>query len=115
MLPAERSGANSEAATIARGTAGARGERHAGPVLSLRQGAGARTRAPGPLDFQFDQTSDGRVLKLLNVVDEYTREALAVVAARSMTADAAASHAGAARGAAGQRCRGTCAATTGLN
>ena len=40
------------------------------------------------LDFQFDQTSDGRVLKLLNVVDEYTREALAVVAERSITADA---------------------------
>ena len=27
------------------------------------------------LDFQFDQTSDGRMLKLLNVVDEFTREA----------------------------------------
>jgi putative transposase len=27
------------------------------------------------LDYQFDQTLDGRVLKLLNVVDEHTREA----------------------------------------
>ena len=26
------------------------------------------------LDFQFDQTTDGRMLKLLNVIDEYTRE-----------------------------------------
>ena len=26
------------------------------------------------LDFQFDQTADGRMLKLLNVIDEYTRE-----------------------------------------
>jgi putative transposase len=26
------------------------------------------------LDFQFDQTSDGRMLKLLNVIDEFTRE-----------------------------------------
>ena len=40
------------------------------------------------LDFQFDQTADGRVLKLL--VDEHTREALAVVAARRINADATA-------------------------
>jgi putative transposase len=39
------------------------------------------------LDFQFDQTADGRVLKLLNVVDEYTREALAMHVARSVDAD----------------------------
>ena len=42
------------------------------------------------LDFQFDQTADGRVLKLLNIVDEHTREALAVVAARRINADATA-------------------------
>ncbi len=52
-----------------------------------------RLRAERPnqvwaLDFQFDQTADGRVLKLLNVVDEHTREALAIVVARSITADA---------------------------
>ena len=34
--------------------------------------------------------ADGRVLKLLNIVDEHTREALAIVAARSITADATA-------------------------
>ena len=56
----------------------------------------ARLRAERPnhvwaLDFQFDQTADGRVLKLLNIVDEHTREALAIVAARSITADATAS------------------------
>ena len=55
-----------------------------------------RLRAERPnhvwaLDFQFDQTADGRVLKLLNIVDEHTREALAIVAARSITADATAS------------------------
>ena len=55
--------------------------------------AAGRLRAERPnevwaLDFQFDQTADGRLLKLLNVVDEYTREALAVVAQRSITADA---------------------------
>lgn len=53
----------------------------------------ARLRAEWPnhvwaLDYQFDQTADGRVLKLLNVVDEHTREALATVVARSITADA---------------------------
>ncbi len=40
-------------------------------------------------DFQFDQTSDGRVLKLLNVVDEFTREALAMHVDRSISADQA--------------------------
>jgi putative transposase len=39
------------------------------------------------LDFQFDQTRDGRVLRLLNVVDEFTRECLAIEVARSVTAD----------------------------
>ena len=41
------------------------------------------------LDFQFDQTADGRVLKL-NIVDEHTREALAMVATRRINADATA-------------------------
>ena len=55
----------------------------------------ARLRAERPnhvwaLDFQFDQTADGRVLKLLNIVDEHTREALAIVAARRINADATA-------------------------
>ncbi len=40
------------------------------------------------LDFQFDQTSDGRILKLLNVVDEHTREALAIECHRRIDADA---------------------------
>lgn len=39
------------------------------------------------LDFQDDQTSDGRRLRLLNVVDEFTREVLATQVARSITAD----------------------------
>ena len=46
-----------------------------------------RLRAERPnhvwaLDFQFDTTSDGRTLKRLHVVDEHTREALAMRAAR---------------------------------
>lgn len=40
------------------------------------------------LDFQFDTTDDGRTLKLLNVIDEYTRECLAIDVARSIDTDA---------------------------
>lgn len=38
-------------------------------------------------DFQFDQTADGHALKLVNVVDEFTREALVMHTARSISAD----------------------------
>ncbi|HET6750569.1 MAG TPA: IS3 family transposase, partial [Actinomycetes bacterium] len=40
------------------------------------------------LDYQFDQTTDGRILKLLNVVDGHTREALAITVDRRIDADA---------------------------
>ena len=40
------------------------------------------------LDYQFDQTTDGRTLKLLNIVDEHTREALTIEVARRIDADA---------------------------
>ena|SRR5437868_8780440 len=51
-----------------------------------------RLRAERPnqmwaLDFQHDQTADGRVIRLLNVVDEFTREALVMLVARSIDAD----------------------------
>jgi putative transposase len=54
--------------------------------------AGKRLRAQRPnhvwaFDFQFDQTADGHVLKLMNVVDEFTREALVMLVARSIDAD----------------------------
>ena len=39
------------------------------------------------LDFQFDQTADDRMLKLLNVIDEYSRECLAIDVERSIDAD----------------------------
>jgi putative transposase len=39
------------------------------------------------LDFQFDHTIDGHQVKLLNVIDEYTREALATVVDRSIDAN----------------------------
>jgi putative transposase len=40
------------------------------------------------LDYQFDQTEDGRILKLLNVVDEHTREALTITVERRLDANA---------------------------
>jgi len=40
------------------------------------------------LDYQFDQTADGRTIKLLNIIDEFTREALAIEVERSIDADA---------------------------
>jgi len=39
------------------------------------------------LDFQHDATTDGRELKFLNVVDEFTREALAIECQRTIDAD----------------------------
>ena len=51
-----------------------------------------RLRAERPnhvwaLDFQFDETTDGRRLKSLHVVDEHTREALAMRVGRTCTSD----------------------------
>jgi putative transposase len=51
-----------------------------------------RLRAERPdhvwaFDFQFDVTDDGRAVKLLYVVDEFTREALAMEAERRIDAD----------------------------
>ncbi|MGB3285705.1 MULTISPECIES: IS3 family transposase [Mycolicibacter] len=39
------------------------------------------------MDFQFDTTADGRTLKMLNVIDEFTREALAIHVDRAINAD----------------------------
>jgi putative transposase len=40
------------------------------------------------LDYQFDVTATGRIIKILHVVDEFTRESLADVVAHSIDADA---------------------------
>jgi putative transposase len=60
--------------------------------LGASTAAGDRLAACRPdhvwaLDFQHDATTDGRELKFLNVVDEFTREALAIECARSIDAD----------------------------
>jgi putative transposase len=52
---------------------------------------GRRLRAAHPdhvwaLDFQSDETADGRQIRILNIVDEFTREALGCEVARSITA-----------------------------
>ncbi len=39
------------------------------------------------IDFQWDQTADGHNLKLLHVVDEFTREALAIECRRRIDSD----------------------------
>ena len=38
------------------------------------------------MDFQFDQTTDARPIKLLNIIDEYDRNCLAIEVSRSMGA-----------------------------
>jgi putative transposase len=52
-----------------------------GAFCPIRSGVG------WALDFQFDQIADGRMLKLLNVIDEYSGEALAIEVERSIDAD----------------------------
>ena len=49
-----------------------------------------RAERPGhvwAIDFQFDQAVTGRAIKLLNIVDEFTRQALAMEVATSITAE----------------------------
>ena len=47
----------------------------------------ARPNHVWALDFPFDQTSDCRVLKYLNITDEFSKEALAIEVERSMSGD----------------------------
>ena len=47
------------------------------------------------LDFQADQTADGRPIRLVNIIDEHTRQALVMHAARSISADEVVSQLGA--------------------
>jgi putative transposase len=60
--------------------------------LGVSTTAADRLKAEGPnhvwaLDYCHDATEDGRELKFLNVVDEFTREALAVEVDRSIDAE----------------------------
>jgi putative transposase len=64
-----------------------RKKRRLGPARGLRRPV-TRPAQVWALDYQTDVTADGRQVRLLNVIDEFTREALAVRAARSWSADA---------------------------
>jgi putative transposase len=67
-----------------------RKRRRLGESTSDASAARLRAERPGHVwsfDFQFDQTADGRALKLLNIVDEFTREALVMIVARNICAD----------------------------
>ncbi len=58
--------------------------------LDRRRHSGCGPSVPNQVwafGFQFDQTADGRVIRLLNVVDEFTREALEMLVERSIDAD----------------------------
>jgi putative transposase len=56
-------------------------------VTSGRFGSGAPTHV-WAYDFMFDATLGGRRMKVLTVIDEFSREVLAIVPARSLTASA---------------------------
>jgi putative transposase len=58
-----------------------RGKGHVGAFCPIRP------NVLWALDFQFDQTADARTLKLLNIIDEYTRECPAIVVDRNINAD----------------------------
>lgn len=50
--------------------------------------AASRPNHTWAMDYEFDETAGGRTLKILNVTDEFTREALACVPGRSIDAKA---------------------------
>lgn len=59
--------------------------------LWFNDGSCVRLRAEFPnhvwsYDFVHDRTSDGKAFRMLNMIDEYTRECLAIVVARKFTA-----------------------------
>ena len=58
-----------------------------GIEVPMGQMCAIRPNALWTMDFQFDTTADHKTLKLLNVNDEYTREALAIVVDRSIDGD----------------------------
>jgi putative transposase len=52
-------------------------------VAGVTRTAAAERRTSLAIDFQFDETAGGRRLKLASIVDEHTREALAIRVART--------------------------------
>ena len=65
--------------------------RRYGVLLALFAISGATARPLRSIrPYQSDQTADGRILKLLHVVDEHTREAPAIRRERRIDSDATA-------------------------
>lgn len=60
---------------------------HRGIGASVGAFCPAAPNALWAMDFQFDATADHRTVKLLNIVDEFTRECPAIVVDRSIDAD----------------------------
>jgi hypothetical protein len=58
-----------------------------GPARHGRAAARSTPSSGWTLDLPFDETADGRRLKLLNIVDEHTREALAMYVSASRKTD----------------------------
>ena len=61
-------------------------------AVGWKEGSRVRRQAEHPnhvwsYDFVMDQTTDGRRLKILPIVDEFTRECLTILVARSITAE----------------------------
>lgn len=79
-------GAESSATSVRLLPQGCHKRRRLGPTLSERLRA-SRPNEVWAIDFQFDETADQRRLKMANVVDEFTRECLAIRVGRSCTAD----------------------------
>jgi transposase InsO family protein len=87
-----RSTASAPSGCGARKAYGSRASAESASGLGQSTFPASRLRAEAPdqvwaIDFQFDQTADGRILKLLHVVDEFTREALAIECHRRIDAD----------------------------
>jgi putative transposase len=73
-----------------RGTEGAAAAAETGPAMAergvVRSAASAMAEPVWAYDFVEDRTRDGRKFRTLNVVDEFTREALAIRVARKLKA-----------------------------
>lgn len=83
--PAGRSTKSASVVCGVRRACGSPQRRRKKPLTGIGVAVGAmspiRPNVIWAMDFQFDTTADGRTLKMLNVIDEFTREALATLSA----------------------------------
>ena len=91
LLKAEQWGVNRETVRRIRKHEGLQVIKPAGKRRPMGTSTTMPTRAAHPnhvwsYDFVHDETTDGRRLKCLTIIDEYTREGLEIFCARSITA-----------------------------